>query len=128
MLVIGYATLPGLDSVTVWAALVVFTNCTFGKTTAVGDIDATDCVPTPLSEMFNDGVTGSLLVMIRTVLRLPIAVGLKLRAMTQLSPAPRPVPPMGQPLPTMKSTALPPLAVTPPITNPALPVFVIVSV
>ena len=91
MLLIVYGTVPVLDNVTVWTALLVFTSCV-GKVSEVADKVAIDCVPTPLSDMFNNGVTGSLLLIMSTVLRFPMADGLNVRLMVQLKPAPTPDP------------------------------------
>src|SRR3954453_19832846 len=113
MLVIVYGTLPGLDNVTVWIALVVLTNWS-GNVTEPGDTEAVDCVPTPLSEMFNVGVAGSLLVITRTELRLPIAVGLNAMLTVQVRPGVTLPVTIGQVLPVMrKSLAFPPAIVMP---------------
>jgi hypothetical protein len=85
MLVIENATLPELERVTLWLPLVVFTSWS-GNVKVPGVKLATDCVPTPLSEMFNAGRTGSVLLMTRTELRLPMAVGLKVMDTVQVAP------------------------------------------
>lgn len=120
--------MPVFESVTVCTALVVFTNCS-GKVRLVGVTAAMDCVPNPLSEMFNSGVSGSELLMMSTVLRLPMAVGLKVILTVQEKFAASPAPPIEQVLAEMaKSAALPPDRVMPFRIKAAFPLFVRVRV
>ena len=84
MLVMVRAAVPVLDSVTVCAALVVFTSW-FPKASAVGVTPATGTAPVPLSATFTVGFTGSLLLTVRFAARAPVAVGLNVTLMVQFA-------------------------------------------
>ena len=106
----------------------MFTNCC-GNVRPAGETAATDCMPKPLSDMFNTGVTGSELLIISTELRLPVAFGVNVILTVQLWPAGTPAPPIGQVFPEIKKSLEFPLEmVIPLMTRSALPALVMVKV
>jgi hypothetical protein len=79
---------PVLDSVTVWAALVVFSSW-LPNTRDDGDTPAMIEMPEPPSETASAGFTGSLLLTVRLADRAPTAVGVKVTLMVQFAAAAR---------------------------------------
>ena len=96
MLVMFKTAVPVLVSVTVFAALVVFTGWSGGENASeVGATPALGAVPVPVSGTFSVGFVGSLLRIVTEAVRDPPAVGLKVTLMVQIPEVAARVP--GQP-------------------------------
>ena len=91
ILLIVSDAVPVFDSVTVCAALVVF-SAWLAKVKEVGDIPAigvADAAPVPFRAAVSVGLTGSELLTVSDAVRAPVAVGLNVMMIVQLAPAAR---------------------------------------
>lgn len=92
----------------------------------MADRVAIDCVPKPVNPTFRVGFTGSELLMTSSVVRVPVAVGVKVRLIVQVNPAASPPPPIGHGEPEAdiaKSPAFPVTRLMLLMINAALPVL-----